>query len=358
MAYVYKEHYDATYLMNSKDKNGLDPCFFIACSIDRGPGKSFSFSKKLFNKFLDKSEKFILLTRNIGDLGNVAEGVLRSYLSFAMSETVITEKIQMKGVFSRVFATVGTGEETETHEIGYVIPIRACDKIKLISSLFYDATCFFFDEFQPMNFSAYLPNEVDMVRNIYKSIARGNGSATRYMPIYMTSNTIQIHNPYFTALGLTKAIQSNTRFYRGDGVVFENVVVEGLAEEHASSPIDRALAGHIQEQRKSNSNLWLNDENSLVSKPEAEWGHGYYVCTLIYNKDKIGVYRYDNVDMFYCSRKVDNNCKYIYNTTLNSNLNIPMLRNSKFLQKLKDAYYNAQIRCQDGSIQNILRDIF
>lgn len=356
MAYVYKEHYDNTYLVNSLDKNGNKPAFFIVCSKHRGPGKTFSFSKLLYNNFVERGEKFILLTRNKGDLGDVAQGVLNSYLNYAMPDVSVYEKIQMKGVFSRIYATSGKGEETETNEIGYVIPLRSCDQIKKISSLFYDATAFFFDEFQPMQNGTYLKDEVKLLYNIYKSVARGDGSATRYMPIYLSSNTIDISNPYFEKLRLTKAIQSNTRFYRGEGVVFENVVVDGLAEKHSSEPIDIALSEMLEED-KSSSNLWLNDANSLVCKNDG-WGNGTYICTLIYDNEKIGVYKYMEVGMYYVNRKVDNNCTYVYNTNLNGNLNLPMLKNTPIMLRLKDSFYKGLIRCSDSGIQKILVDIF
>lgn len=355
MAYKYKEHYNCNYLINSLDKNNEKPAFFIVVSRERGPGKTFSFSKLLYNNFMDKGEKFILLTRNMGDLGNVAEGVMDGYLSYEHPEVAISEKIQMKGVFSKIFITKGAGEETVTEHCGYVIPIRAADQIKKISSLFYDATAFYFDEFQPMNRNNYIKNEVDLLYNIYKSVARGEGSAVRYMPIYMASNTIDLNNPYFHALGLSRAIQSNTRFYRGEGVVFENVLVEGLAEDHAKSPIDKALSKHLDE--KTNGNLWLTDVGSIVCKPN-DWGYSAYICTLLYNQEKFAVFHYLSIGYYYISRNVDNNCQFVYNTTIDSNLNTPMLKNTPLMQRLKKNFLDGMVRCSDGGIQNMLLDLF
>ena len=224
MSKEYQNHYDNTKLINSLDADGERPAFYIVCSRERGPGKTFSFSKLLVNNFLEKSEKFILLTRNMGDLGNIASGVLDGYLQVEHPEISVEEKIQMKGVFSKIYMKSGKGEDATCDECGYVIPIRACDQIKKISSMFYDATAFYFDEFQPMANGTYLKDELGLLYNIYKSVARGDGSAIRYMPIYMASNTITLGNPYFEGLGLNGAIQSNTKFYKGHGVVFENCV--------------------------------------------------------------------------------------------------------------------------------------
>lgn len=354
MSKRYLKHYNNSMLINSLDKNGNKPAFFIVCSRERGPGKTFSFCETLYTDFEKYGNKFILLTRNMGDLGNVASGIFDGYLQMKHKDITLEEKIQMKGVFSKIYSCHGTGENLKKTECGYVIPIRAADQIKKISSLFYDATAFYFDEFQPMNNQTYLKDELGLLYNIYKSVARGDGSAIRYMPIYMASNTITLGNPYFEGLGLNKAIQSNTRFYRGEGVVFENCEVEGLAEAHKQSSIDIALKPYLS---KRGDNVWLNDNNSLVVKPNG-WGRARYCCTLIYNSNRIGVYKYDTVGIRYISRKTDNSCPYEYNLTLDGELNIPLLRTTPFLDTLKKEFFKGLIRVNDSGLQNMLMDIF
>lgn len=355
MAKLYQNHYDNTKLINSLDANGNKPAFYIVCSRERGPGKTFSFSKLLYENFTDKEEKFILLTRNMADLGNVASGIFDGYLQFEHPDVSMSERIQMKGAFSKVYINTGTGEDAKSTECGYVIPISACDKIKKISSLFYDASSFYFDEFQPLNNSTYLKDELGLVYNIYKSVARGEGSAIRYMPLYMASNTITLGNPYFEGLGLNGAIQSNTRFYRGEGVVFENCVVEGLAEAHKESAIDTAMKKYLS---RKGDNVWINDDNSLVEKP-AGWGRATYICTLMYNGTMFGVYFYGNIGFYYLSRTYDKNSTYVYNLTLDGGrLNYPLLKSTPFLDTLKKQFFRGMVRVQDPGLQNILMEVF
>ena len=353
MSKTYKDHYDCTYLVNALDADGEKPCFRIVSSVERGPGKTFSFSKLLYTNFMEKGEKFILLTRNMGELGNIASGIFDGYLQYEHPDTSLEEKIQMKGVFSRVYAVRGTGENQERVECGYVIPIRAADKIKKISSLFYDAACFYFDEFMPSDESTYLKDEVGLLMNIYKSVARGEGSAVRYMPIYMASNTIQIGNPYFIALGLTGKIQKDTKFYRGHGVVFERCEVEGLKELHESSAIDRALANYKQ---RKGDNTWINDNNSLVAKPEG-WGHARYQCTICWAGCEYGVYVYAN-GLRYISRKTQKDFPYVYNLELDGDLNIPLMKTVPLMDDLKKYFYRGLVRVSDSEIQSMLMTIF
>ena len=358
MAKKYQEHYDCSKLINSLDADGEKPCFYIVCSHERGPGKTFQFSKLMVDHFNENGEKFILLTRNKGDLGNIAPGVLDSYLSFAHPDWAVTETIQMKGVFSKITLSIGKGEEAVKKDCGYVIPLRAADQIKKISSLFYDCWAFYMDEFQPTDTSTYLKDEISLMLNIYKSIARGQGSAVRWMPIYMASNTINLDNPYFSALGINRKIQENTRFTKGEGWIFENCDVEGLAEMHRNSPIEKALTPYLSRQ---SGNMWIGDDNSLVVPKSRmdSWGRGRYVATLVYNGDKLGLYNYDQVGLMYVSRIIDHSCQYIYNLTLDGgDLNIPAIKTSGLLEALRKALFKGCLRTSDGGIQRILLDCF
>lgn len=355
---IYKEHYSNTKMLAAKDKYGNDPAFKIVCSAERGPGKTYSFSKTMIERYLETGDKFILLTRHKKDIGNIASGVMDGYLVQEHPELTISEKSQMMGVFGRVYLShLEKNEKGETkrisEECGYIISISSADDIKKISSLFYDAWCFYFDEFQPFS-GGYLKDEVDLLYNIYKSVARGDGHATRYMPIFLVSNTITLGNPYFDALDLNRNIQSSTRFYRGDAVVFERCEVEGLADEHARTPIDRALKKHIE---RKGSNVWIMDDNSLVAKPDG-WGRGYYVCTVTHDNVKFGVVEYPMVGLYYLQRKIDQSCQYIYNTMKKSGaLNLPLIRNAPIFEHLRSQFFNGQVRCQDGGLQRMIIDI-
>lgn len=354
MAKTYKEHYDNTKLVHSLDRDGEVPTFFIVCSRLRGPGKTFQMCKMLFEKFLNEGKKFILLTRHKKDLGTIADGCFEGYFQAEHPEYTMREVLQMGHTFSRVFADTRVGEEVSSVECGYVIPLSAVNDVKKISSLFYDAWCFFFDEFMPVD-DRFLKNEVDLLMNIYQSVARGEGKAVRYMPIYMCSNTLSIQNPYFKALGLTSKLQSNTHFFKGEGVVFENCDnVEGLAEMHKSSGIEKALKKHLAEK---GDNTWINDDCSLVDRPKG-WGRSRYIATLIYGSESFGVHEYYQMGYVYLSRTTDNTCPHIYNLTFdNGNLNIPVIHSSILIQFIKTNYFLGKVRCQDGGIQRILQEV-
>lgn len=356
-----EQHYSVEdWLSKALDKNGNKPCFYMAVSAQRGPGKTYSMSRMIFEHWLETGEKFVLLTRNMVDVGNVANGILKSYMTDHHPDYTISEVKQMGGVFAKVYAKHYVKDENEEMKeieeaCGYVLAISASDKIKKISSLFVDTYYIVFDEIQPRNKSTYLPNEVDLFYDLYKSIARGDGSATRYLPVFLASNTIDLFSPWMVALDLTKHIQENTKRYRGVGVVYERSDMTALTEQHAKQPIDQAL--HAYRSKHGNDNTWLRSNKAIVAKPDS-WGRGYYIATIIYNNEKLGLYEYPAFGLMYVSRKIDKQCKYIYNVTIDNAVNYPLLNSSNLFKTLKTQLQRGCVRCSDQGIQDIMFDMF
>ena len=155
-------------------------------------------------------------------------------------------------------------------------------------------------------------------------------------------------------LKLNGKLQSNTRRLKTDNVLYENVTVEGLADRHLNSAANRAF-GMTGEDYVSN--IWIGDNNSLVCKPDG-WGRGTYICTLVYDNRRYGVYTYYGTPYYYLSNTVDSHCDYIYNVKMDGDLNIPLLKSVPFLKVLRDNFYRGNVRVSNGEIQRILLEIF
>ena len=349
------EFYSNKKLLAALDKNGEKPELYIVCSRVRGPGKTFSFAEKLFTDYMTNGDKFILLCRTMGELGAIADGMMKSMLAVKYPEYSVYERIMMKGCYSNIYCEHGVGEDKETEHIGYVIPLNSADKIKKISSMFVDAVQGYMDEFQPEDEHTYLPHEVDKFLSIHTSIARGNGESRRYFPIYMSSNTIDITNPYFVALGLTSKLQENTKFYRGDGFVFERCTIDGLVKKHAESAMSRAFSKNKSIQYSDNS--WVNNNKACIEKPN-NWGYGTYICTLEYDGKEYGLKYYSKVNLYYLDRTIDKSCKSCYALTLNGEKNYPLLKTSMVIKMVKRAVEMGNIRFKDQGCKQIALEMF
>ena len=353
------QFYDGTKLLNTLDRNGEKPELFICCSRVRGPGKSFFFSKLLLDTFFesDKKKKFVLLCRTKMELGSLASGVFKSMMSIHYEGFDMYEKVMMKGVFSNIYISKEENGEKEVYHVGYCIPLNACDQIKRVSSIFSDSVHAFFDEFQPEDKNTYLSNEVSKFLSVHTSIARGEGQSRRYYPVYMCSNTVSITNPYFIALKLTSKLQSSTRFYKGEGFVFEKAENPGLVEVHAQSGMARAFSQ--EKYINFGDNSWLNDSYACIEKPGKNWGRSEYTCTLISGDIKLGVHYYYNEMLYYVDYNIDKNSALVFNIKYDDmEPNIPLIRNSLAMIKLRQSMEQGIVRFRDLRCKSICMDLF
>lgn len=355
--------YDGTELLSKRDAEGQLPELYIVCSRTRSAGKTWFFTKKLFSDWVEDKEhaKFVLFCRNKLELGSVAEGMFKGMLDFYFPEYTISESIQMKGCYSNIYATTGTGEDTERLHCGYVLPLASSDQIKRISSLFTDTVngSGFYDEFMPENKTTFLSNEVNRFLSICTSISRGGGTTRRRFPVYFASNTISINNPYFMALNppLNRRIRPDTKWVKGNGYVFQKIENTEIIDEHASAGINRAFAGNTA--ISFNDNSWMNDSYTGVMKKEGDWGRPIYYCTIIDGKYIWGVRYFPDVGLYYVGCTYDKTASLCFNIKYDDlTPNIPLLKGSLYMRTLREAMEQGIVRFQTIHGKESFMDLF
>lgn len=356
---VYKDHYDVSKILKTKDKSGNKPEVYFIVSRGRGVGKTYSIAKYFIESFYESEckSKFIIITRKIQDLqgGAMAEGVLKGYLDNERPDVVVEEKCGLRGVFNNIYLCAGTGDESIKVHCGYVIPLAAAGDIKKVSSMFVDADRMFMDEFIPLKGSKYLTDEVALMDTIHTSVARGGGQAVRYVPLFMCANAIDKFNRYFVACGLHKKIQANTRLYVGDGYVYERCIVPGLSEKRAETGFAKTFK--TDENDVEDDNTWISEASSVVCKPD-DWGEAWYSFTLKRKNEKFGVKFYPQVGFTYIDRKPDGSCDRIYALTLGDDLNVPFIKGCKELKWLRERFLGGCVRCSDSGVLDAIMDLF
>lgn len=353
-----RKFYDGNELLSKKDAEGLDPELYIVCSRTRSAGKTFWFTKKLLDDFTSGRGKFILFCRNKLELGNVAEGMFKGMMDMYYKGYSMSETLQMKGVFSEInLETMNEENKVEKTPCGYVIPLASSDNIKRVSSLFVDATQGYYDEFQPECKSTYLTDEVDRFLSIITSVARGGGDTRRRFPVYFSSNSISVNNPYFIELGLNRRIKKDTKWVKGVGYVFQKIENSEITDEHEHAGINRAFKGNKAIDYADGT--WMNDNYSCVENPD-NWGRSMYYCTLQNGpKYTYGVHYYPAVRLYYVDYKVDKTSESIFNIKYDDmSPNIPLIRGSLSMVTLKKAMEQGICRFKDIRCKEACMDLF
>lgn len=249
------KYFEAHPVTEFKDVNGDVPEIMLVDG-NRTGGKTTAFSKMLVQDFLDNKKKFFLVYRYKNDLADVADAFFKDIKSLFFMEHNLTAKGHANGAFYELFL--------DDESCGYASALSMVSKLKRYSHIFSDVDHMFFDEYQDEN-NMYLPDEVNKLMSLHTTIARGQGQAVRFVPLYMASNSISIFNPYYSALGITAHINSKTKVYRGEGFVLLRLIIKDVAEAQKKSAFNRAFS-NSDYLESSVDNSFLNDDDFNVGK--------------------------------------------------------------------------------------------
>lgn len=292
MVKIEKKYYDPAQLLSKKDINGDTPEIFIV-SGNRTGGKTTAFSKLIVNRWKKGKGKFVLLYRNKNELKGCEAAFFTPLKQLFFPEDEMTF-LNNEGHYHELFIN--------DLSCGYAMALIAAEYYKRRSNLFNDVGSMFFDEFQSET-GKYLSNEITLIESIHTTIARGHGEQSKYVPLYMCSNTVSLINPYFTALGISNRLNKDTRFLKGEGFVYEQNFNVSASEAQKKSAFNRAFAqGNSSYMDYSAENIYLNDNMAFIEHPV---GTNTYVCTVKYKGKNFAIRDYITSGLVYCSDNPD-----------------------------------------------------
>ena len=335
--------YDGTKLLSLMDINGNKPEIYMVES-NRNDGKTTFFNRYAFNRFKKKKEKFIILVRFGYELNNIEDRYFKDIRELFFPYYTMTSKGIVDGKFRELFVSPNDQEEL-TESCGYAMALNDADLIKRYSHFFSDAELVLFDEFQSEN-NHYCADEIKKFKSVHKSLARGRGKQVRYLPVIMMSNAVTLLNPYYTAFGLGKKINNQTKFIKSKGLVFERHFNEFASKAGKESGFMQAFDEDDEYSRYANDNEYLNDNNNFVEKLN---GKNKYICTFKYKNREYAIRTYDELGIVYCDDRPDSSCKSkICVTTSDHNVNYVMLKNNEmFLANLRFFFNKGCFRFKD-----------
>ena len=322
------KYFEAKPVTDFKDANGETPEILIVDG-NRTGGKTTAFSRLLVDDFLQKGKKFFLVYRYKNDMKDVADAFFKDIGSLFFSGHVMTSKSHANGTYIELFI--------DKRPAGYCSALTMVSKLKRFSHIFCDVENMLFDEYQDEN-NAYLKDEPEKLLSLHTTIARGQGQAVRFVPVYMLSNSISIFNPYYRALGITAKINSNTRVFRGEGFVLLRIVIKDVAEAQRNSAFNRAFAGSGY-LSSAIDNSFLNDDTFHVEK---RYVSGKAIFGFYYAKTFYSVFVDD--EYYYVRKGGDRNVSTRFGVNQNDRAkDIVSIASTPYLNKLRIEYENAMI---------------
>lgn len=325
------EYYDGTKLLSLMDINGERPEIYI-CTTNRSGGKTTYFGRMCINRFKSKGEKFCLIYRYNYELDNVADKFFKDIGELFFPNQYMRSERKADGIFHELYLCYKDDKDIDGVHCGYAITLNSADQIKKYSHFFSDVSRCLFDEFQSET-NHYCNNEIRKFISVHTSIARGQGKQVRYVPVYMLSNPVSIINPYYTELGISARLKSDTKFLRGNGFVLEQGFIDSASKAQKSSGFNKAFSGNEYVAYSSES-IYLNDSTAFIEKPS---GRGRYLVTLKYKGKEYSVKEYAEKGIMYCDDSSDPTFKgKLSVTTDDHNINYVMLkRNDIFVSNMR-----------------------
>ena len=289
---VNDDFYNGYKLLSRTDSNGNKPEIYIAAS-NRSAGKTTFYNGMALHRFLTKGKKFLLLYRRRYEITQAADGFFKDINKLFYPELIMEQQTGVKNVFERLLVHINA-EKAVKYECGYATSISAAEQIKKFSHLLSDVDLILFDEAFPEN-DTYLKNEIDLFMSVHDSLARGNGEMSRYLPVIIIGNMINIYNPYYDALGIVDTLQISSNFTRGNGFVIEQAFNEISAQKHSDSAFHRALSSAAYN-AASQQRSYINTSYDMIDSTVADTGR--YILTIRYDDQYYSV-RYNEEGYFY-----------------------------------------------------------
>ena len=278
------KYYDGTKLLSLYDIDGERPEIYI-CTSNRSAGKTTWFNRYVLRRYLRGKGKFCLIYRYKYELQDCAEKFFKEIGPLFFPGYTLKQQMAESKAFVHLMLAKDGGE---AECCGYAVALNSAEQVKKYSHYLNDTTIMLFDEFQSETW-CYCAGEVDKFMSIHKSIARGGGEQSRYVPV----------------IGISSRLNDKVKFMRGSGFVLEQGYNESAAKAQANSGFSKAFknTSYIS---FSDSGKYLSDNQAFV---EEMTGKNVYLCTIKYHGKEYGVREYPEANKFgsmlYCSPSVD-----------------------------------------------------
>ena len=336
--------YNGDKLLLMHDLDDEVPEIYI-CNGNRSAGKTVYFNHKLVQDYLDdNNKKFGIYYRFKNELSECSGKFFKDIQKIYFPTHQMEHKLKDGDLFAELYL--------DGKPCGYALPLNRASKLKPLSHYFSDISQIVFDEYQSED-GVYCSDEIKKFRGIHQTIARGNGSSSRYVPVYMISNSVTAINPYYTAFGINGRLNPDTHFIRGNGWVMEQAFVKDAYNKLSRSAFEKCFVDDDYLNMGKDGKHLLDNDSFIIPRPKAQPFR--YYCTLIYQGKLYSLKIYDNLGFIFCDVGGDITYKYRIAVDEDSHDESTQLsKNFKLIEYLRDHYINGCFRFLNIEAKNCI----
>jgi hypothetical protein len=327
-----------------KDLDGLEPSIYMI-TTNRCAGKTTHFLLKSIDTFKKQKRKTVLLYRHQYELSSASSIFISALKIYDNEQHELTTISHAKGLF---YEFMLDGES-----FAFSLSLSNVDALKKYSPLFSEVDLCIMDEFQKED-GKYLPNEVQKLESILISIARGGGSQSRPIKVFLLGNNVSMLNPYFVKFDINRRFKDNTKFIRGHGWIAEFTHNESASQAIKENALFRAFDSDYMRTSADNKKLFKEDE--FIEKCS---GKTKYLFTIKHDGKLWGVREELSTGKTFINENFDStNKNIIVFTSGEHGSNTVMLNRHSFtVKKLKESYDLGLLRFSNLNAKNVVYDI-
>ena len=327
---------NTNYYYNRNDLLSYNSLFNFVVG-ERGTGKTYQFKEWSISDFLKSGKQFVYVRRyktEFKDITNFFDDIMLKYpnhkFKIGHGKFYIDDKIAGFYVALSTSITKKSVAYPNVNKIGY-------DEFILEKSSIH-----------------YLPNEVNAFLGLYETIARDRENVR----VMFMANSVTIINPYFLFFDLQ--VDKTKRFwtFKNNEITVELTDLQEFREHKKETRFAKLIDG-TEFSKYAIEGEFTGDNYEFIEKKSS---NSYYMFTLIYKGDEIGVWCDTKEGLIYITNKVDSTYPLKYAITTNDHKpNMIVLSNKYSKDKIKiltKMYEYGCLRYENIKLKSYMFEIF
>lgn len=271
----------------------------------RSIGKTYTTQKKILSKCIQNKLEFVYVVRTQDEKKN---GIFQE----AFQKVIVNEFKNYIIVFDKENCKLRT-KETET-QLGYCIALSETEKIKKRS--FPYVKYMVMDEYmlESNSASSYVKGwkEPDLFLNLYHTIDREEDRVIAFL----LGNNTAFYNPYHMHPAFNIQPVPPGQIYKTENVLYQNAQKsEEMILKNNTCKFLKMIENTNYGNYASEGN-YINDNTNLIAESNSMFTK--YLCTVICDNQKFGIYESSIEQLVLISDKIDPYCKMIYSLDFSS----------------------------------------